>query len=309
MPRLRATSAPSAVVALAVTVAVGVTVTIPATTKRVSVPTVLVDSTTFLPAAPIKTAPPNSPPEPADASPARLFTGDYSTGDFTQWPGVQTAAYNGPGTDYVPDYSASVVPDPVKGNVARFELRSGDRPEFGGGERAEVQSTPEATGGFEGRTVWYAFSTKFDPSFPLNHADLGWGLTNQWHSDADGSPPVGWYVDQRNGYWSLVVHKQDKPGDYTQTFSIVDVPIDPGAWHDVKMQIRWSASDREGWIRLWLNGVRQKFADGADTFEVRTMVPGTTNVYYKEGIYRQPEAQTDVVFHTGFRSATAEAGL
>ena len=40
-------------------------------------------------------------------------------------------------------------------------------------------------------------------------------------------------------------------------------------WHDVKMQILWSASDTVGFIRLWLNGVRQTFLDGSDTYYVR----------------------------------------
>jgi hypothetical protein len=250
-----------------------------------------------------------APPATAAGGPTRLFTGDYSTGDFSQWPGVQTAAYNGPGAAYKPDYSAAIVADPVKGHAARFELRAGDRPQFGGGERTEVQSTPNVSGGSEGDVRWYAFSTKFDSSFPTDHADLGWELTNQWHADADGSPPVGWYVDQRNGFWSLVVHRQSAPGDYLETLPIFDVPLDPGTWHDVKMQVRWSASDSVGSIALWLNGVRQVFKNGTDTYNVRTLVPGTNTVYYKEGIYRQPTAPTDIVYHAGFRSATSEAGL
>jgi hypothetical protein len=278
-----------------------------ASASRMTIAVVVAVATSVAPPATAAPVAPGEQPPPAAAT--RLFTGDYSTGGFQQWPGVQTKAYNGPGTDYPPDYSASIVSDPVKGNAARFEVRSGDRPEFGGGERAEVQSTPDETGGVEGDVRWYAFSTKFDPSFSRNHADLGWGLTNQWHADAPGSPPVGWYVDQRNGFWSLVVHKQARAQDYEQTVSIFDVPLAPGTWHDVKMQVRWSSSDADGWIRLWLNGVRQTFSNGTDTFNVRTMVPGTSTVYYKEGIYREATAPTDIVYHSGFRSATSEAGL
>ena len=32
---------------------------------------------------------------------APLFVGDYSTGDFSQWPDVQNKRYNGDGVDYV----------------------------------------------------------------------------------------------------------------------------------------------------------------------------------------------------------------
>ncbi len=103
--------------------------------------------------------------------------------------------------------------------------------------------------------------------------------------------------------------KTVRPGAYLQTFSIFDTPLNVGQWHDVKMQIHFSTSDTTGWIRLWLNGVRQTFLNGADTYFVRTLIPGTTTVYYKEGMYREPTAPTDIVYHTGFRSADSEAAL
>jgi hypothetical protein len=239
---------------------------------------------------------------PTDADPP-LFLGDYATGNFSQWPTVQTRDYNGSGNDYAPSYSASIVQDAAKGDVARYEVRAGDVPPFGGGERAEVQGDSATTGGVEGQTRWYRFSTKFDPSFPMNHAELGWGVTNQWHqSSSSGSPPVSWTVDKKNGYWSLSIEKQSAPSVFLQTFSIFDTPLNVGQWHDVMMEIHWSASDEKGWIRLWLNGVRQTFTNGADTYFVRTLIPGAPTVYYKEGMYREPTASTDIVFHTGFSS-------
>ena len=75
------------------------------------------------------------------------------------------------------------------------------------------------------------------------------------------------------------------------------------------MQIHWSTSDDKGWIRLWLNGIRQTFLNGADTYFVRTLVPGATAVYYKEGKYQPIQPPTGIVYHTGFRSADSEAAL
>ncbi len=267
--------------------------------------------TTLAMAAVVITAPfglllsPTPRAEPATS----LFAGDYATGDFSQWLTVQTKSYNGSGADYTPGYPAAIVRDPM-GDVARFEVRKGDVPPFGGGERAEVQGDTSATGGAEGEVRWYRFSTKFDPSFPRNHADLGWGVTNQWHPDSDvGSPPVSWTVGMRNGYWSLTVSKQSAPDVYLDTFSIFDTPLAPGQWHDVKMQICWSESDTVGSIKLWLNGVPQEFTDGSYTYVGRTLIPGTSSVYYKEGMYRAPMAPTDIVYHGGFRSAATEAEL
>lgn len=234
-----------------------------------------------------------------------LFVGDYSTGNFSQWPTVQVKGYNDNAGDYVPTHSARIVRDPEKGNVALFEVRPGDVPPFGGGERAEVQGGT-VTGGLEGQTRWYGFSTKFDPSYPLNHADLGWSVTNQWHAFAGGSPPVSWTTSMKNGYWSLTIERQSEPGVYLGQLSIFDTPLNVGQWHDVMMEINWSSSDSDGWIKLWLNGVRQTFVDGTDTYFVRTLIPGTTGVYYKEGVYRKPTTSTDIIYHTGFRSADGE---
>jgi hypothetical protein len=60
--------------------------------------------------------------------PSPLFTGDYSTGDFSQWPSVRNRGYNGDGGRYVPTYSTTVVDYPAKGKAAGFEVRSGDVP-------------------------------------------------------------------------------------------------------------------------------------------------------------------------------------
>jgi hypothetical protein len=239
------------------------------------------------------------------------FVGDYSTGDFSQWPSVQNRGYNGPGPDYVPTYSATVVDDPAKGNAARFEVRSGDVPDFGGGERSQVGSDARQTGGTEGQTLWYQLSTKFDPTFPQNHADLGWGVTNGWHPNSGrGSSPFQWNVGTKNGYWSLVINDQSAPGIYLPTSgSIFDTPLNVGQWHDVKMQVHFSTFKTTGWIRLWLGGVRQKFVDGTDTYFARTLIPGTTTVNYKEGYYRRAMAPTGVVYTTGFRCASDEAAL
>ncbi|WP_418602704.1 heparin lyase I family protein [Mycolicibacterium sp. SCSIO 43805] len=250
------------------------------------------------------------------ASPANaartLFIGDYSTGDFSQWPLMATKFYGGPtnmlpGASYEQEYPATVVDDPVKGKAARYEVRQRDF--VGTTESAQVTTTISDTGGHEGQTTWYTFSARFDESFPQNHGTLGWGVTNQWHDGANegGSPPISMNVGMRNGHWSLGIVPQNSPGDPDgDAYSIWDVPLGT-KWHDIKLQIHWSS--RNGWIRLWHNGVRQSLLGSVDTFEVPTLIPGTDSVYYKEGYYRKPMMPTGVVYLSGFSSATDEAVL
>ncbi|MGA5463061.1 polysaccharide lyase [Mycobacterium sp. NPDC050041] len=239
------------------------------------------------------------------------FLGDYSTGDFRQW-SVQCPGYNGPGAEFPGSSSAEVVPDPQYGHAARFEVRRGDVPPFGGGERSEV-SGDDNSGGRAGQERWYRFATRFDPGFPGDHADLGWGVTNQWHGDADaGSPPLNWGVGEQNGQWTLLAARQSAPGQYLDTVPLFRTPLDAGRWHDVKMHVRWSTSDEDGFVELWLDGARQTFTDGSTTYRVRTLIPGTPapSVYYKEGYYRQNDiAPTGIVHHAGFRCAETEGAL
>jgi hypothetical protein len=245
-----------------------------------------------------------------DVKAAPVFVGDYSTGDFSQWPSVQNRSYNGPGAEYSQTYSAAVVNDPAKGKAARFEVRSGDWSGFATGERSDVGSNASDTGGTEGQVRWYKFSTMFEPGFPQNHADLGWGVTNGCHpTSSRGSAGFEWSVGTRNGYWSLVVDEQTSPGVYVGDRTIFETPLNVGQWHDVKMQVNWSTGIRTGWIRLWVNGVRQNFVDGSDTYFLSTLVPGTTTCYYKEGYYREAMQPTGVVYHTGFRAASDEGAL
>lgn len=233
-----------------------------------------------------------------------IFVGDYGTGDFSQWPLMATKFYGTatnmlPGRSYTPEYPATIVKDPVKGHAARYEVRQGDF--VGSTESAQVTATSTDTRGAEGQTTWYGFSARFDKNFPQNHATLGWGVTNQWHEGANegGSPPISMNVGMRNGYWSLGIVPQSSPGEPDgDAYSIWDIPLGTD-WHDIIMQVHWSATD--GWIRLWHNGIRQKLLGSVDTFKVRTLIPGTADVYYKEGYYRKPISPTGVVYLGGFR--------
>lgn len=247
----------------------------------------------------------------------RLFTGDYSTSNFSQWPGLQCRTYNSTGSGWpaTGSYQAQIVSDAVKGTAARYEVRSGDWPGFATGERSEVQGSAAATGGAEGDIRWYAFSTKFDASYPNSHG--AWAITNQWHPNGPNSGPVlYWESGWTDGIWSLVVERQAAGGSGLGAFSILDIPYNRGVWHDVKMEVKWSASDTTGYVRLWLDGIARTFLTGSagtgggtTTYTVRTMIPGDTGVYYKEGLYRADEAHTDIVYHAGFHSATSESGL
>jgi hypothetical protein len=235
-----------------------------------------------------------------------MYVGDYSTGDFSQWANVQNRFYNSTGSGYSGTlYPATIVDDPARGKVARYEVRTGDIPDFGGGERSEVAGEFLGTG-----IYWCWFATKFDPSFPTTWAEDYWGVTNQWHPSEETAiaPPLAFGYNGSSGHmgWEL----SQKVNNSDNNIVIWRTPIDVGNWHEIKMQINFSPDPAVGWIRLWHGGVPQTFINGETTWHGQTMATGSTQFYYKEGLYRgSPTIPTGIVYHAGFRSATDEASL
>ncbi|MFE3290942.1 polysaccharide lyase [Rhodococcus sp. NPDC059234] len=249
--------------------------------------------------------------------PAPLFTGDFETGNFSQWPICQSVAINDACSLYDNSHYSLQVQSAVRRQgrfAARFEVRDGDVPAtVPGGERAEVQGGPE-TGGSEGADLWYQWSTQFSTTFPANHASQGWGLVSQWHGEVDGPPPLGMYVDVGDGQWGLRVNAQTSPGQFIASYVPWRTGLAQGSWQDIKIHIKWSTDDRVGFVELWHNGIRQTFTDapcaGQDRCYVRTLIPLGSTTYFKQGYYRDPNVTgTGILYHDGFTVAPTESGL
>lgn len=255
----------------------------------------------------------------------RIFTGDYSTGDFTQWDGLETVYGAGegavPGAHPLDHYSATVpIYDPDGGYLYRCEVRNGDTPAgISGGDRSEVKANTAGLAA-TGTTRWYAFSIKFDSSFPTNHSSLGWGIITQF-KDAPGSaggPAIhfGWpsptyWPGRENGYWYLLATTQVSPPTVTSVTDLYRFPLTSGVWHDIKMRVLWKTDDT-GTVKLWYNGEAATLLTGGTTFTGQTLAPvdGVTGAYPKQGYYRDAAmTNTGIVYHRGFRMASTEAGL
>lgn len=243
--------------------------------------------------------------------------GDFSIGKFGQWSAVHNRYENHTGphydTNFGPNYPypASIVQD---GGIptARFEVRQGDPGivGVGGSPRSEVADfrsghmTP-------GETTWQRFQVKFDPSWPNVHSGSLWSVIAQWHSDTDGSPPLGLGC-VTTGKWQLGCVRYAGPGSELSRPKLWEADIVRGVWQDLKFQICWSTSDTQGFVRMWRNGVRQAFVPAGGqsdpyTYYVRTLMPGGGNNYFKQGIYAGPRAEPLVVFHRGYRFGSSEA--
>lgn len=218
---------------------------------------------------------------------ARLvFVGDFETGDFSQWTQCQNRRYSGSCKgDRVTFYGMSVVADDHRQGAyaARFEVRDGDKPHWGGGERSEV-ARYNVGRVHEGDERWYEFSLKFDQAFP---ADNGKFLTvMQWHpNNGHGSPPMALLV------WGGQLFLAGTPG----TPSMVIGDIARGEWVDYVVHARFSRSAQTGFAEVYRNGAlavpvhaRVNMVDRSD--------------YLKLGLYRDDTAiATAVMWADGLR--------
>jgi hypothetical protein len=111
----------------------------------------------------------------------RLFTGDFSTGDFSQWGRVINRVYpsstrNGFTHPKKADYSAEIVSDdPDCGYCTRLECRGGEVNSDGSDDDTHRNQLKGDTASFgpDGSVRWYAWSWKFDKNFPVNRNSEG----------------------------------------------------------------------------------------------------------------------------------------
>lgn len=216
-----------------------------------------------------------------------VFVGDYETGNFTQWSNCQNVYLNGSCSGIDPNrYSATIVSNGSQRQGqygARFEVRDGDIPDFGGGERSEVRA-PSVANVVEGDERWYEFSLKFDDNF--QNPTGGWFIIMQWHAGS-GSPPLALEVN-RNGILELRNNRNN-----TEVHQIA--PIKRGEWTDYVIHAKFSQNKSIGYVEAWENGV-QKLQRTPHT----TMASSSN--YLKMGIYRdESNTQTHVVYQDGLR--------
>jgi Polysaccharide lyase len=246
-------------------------------------------------------APPVGRPGPypkVPVGPTEVFRGDYDTGNFGQWGTCQSVKLNTSCRSVKPGqhYSMGMVPAPNARQgpfAARFEVRDGDVPNFGGGERSEVSSSAPGALTHEGDERWYEFSMYLPPEFqnPKGY----WFIVMQWHG-GDGSPPL-----------AVVVTKDGKValgggdgGDVTAREPKPLGPVRRGQWVDYVLHVGFSVNKSEGYVEGWENGVQT-----VPRYSRRTMRDDES--YLKQGIYRESDGSTAVVWLDGLR-ITGPAG-
>lgn len=214
------------------------------------------------------------------------WLGDYETGDFSQWSGVQAL----PGR-------ATTVTDRVRHGTfaARYEVRPGDNPIGATGERSEVM---KITGEQAGTESWWGWSTYFGNDFNPN-LNTHWNIFTDWHhSGCCGQANVHFEIDTTTPTWGIQLRTFGGTVDQNERrFRLAD--FQRNTWYDFVFHVRW-ATDNTGFVEVWLNG--QNVLPLTNT---PTIYSGQT-VYLKQGFYRGPGSDSSsVVYHDAMRRGTS----
>jgi polysaccharide lyase-like protein len=231
------------------------------------------------------------------AGPTVLVNTSFGGGNFVearscQWEGRDDSCqgYNG-----VDDYSATVVAFEGRPHVARFEVRDGDIPPFGGNERSEIAEWPNAEI-FEGDEVWLGVDIYFPSDFPTPVTD--WHIVTQLHPSSGTASPT----------LTLDVFADDSIylGNDEPTSEPLHTEIGPivrGAWTRYLVHFKAAVSSDDGWAEVFQNGTlvvpqhaRATVLDGDDH-------------YWKMGIYRaNAHTATSVVYFDNLKISIFRPG-
>jgi hypothetical protein len=214
-----------------------------------------------------------------------LFNGDFNTGNLSQWINLQTRDHNASPGNYC-TYSACVQGGgPGHPTAARFEVRPGDVPSFGGDERSEIRAIA-ATDVHEGDERWVEFSLKVESDFipPTGQNGGHHSIVSQWH-DEGAATTLHLDIDANKNL--LIGHR------WEANKKIIG-PLDPGSWHDYVVHAKFSKNAATGFVEAWRDGVQVVPRQARATM-------ATDMAYLKMGLYRGAEPFPQTVWFDNLR--------
>jgi len=259
------------------------------------------DRSTILPAELARGAPAQQPALSSPAGPeppsGLLFSGDFETGNLSQWEGAQRAA---PGR-------ITVVTRPVAQGryAARFEVQKGDvaAPGAGSGNRSELLARRQDANGVwpesAGTERWYGWTTLFPRRYPIVG---GWQTFMQWKNRGAGAGPVAMGVRKKR----IQLQVKRRGGPATRLWK---GPLERGKWQRFVLHVKWSPNPREGFVELWRNGKVVLRRTHRATMYLEPDGSPTPN-YLKQGLYRSSGIlPPQVVYHDGMRVGQSYADV
>lgn len=223
------------------------------------------------------------------------FTGDFESGDLSQWAGKEAARAD----------SVQVVTAPARSGrfAAKFTVREGER--VSNGNRAELTHD---NGDLAGSEAWYAWSFLIPDDFEdVEWKPKMWQCLGQWHDQPDTargetwatfpgrSPSIAVYYTSKNGVPTIELWYGTYEKGQRQKIAATS-PIVKGQWQDLTFRIRWSQGN-DGFLEPFLNGKPLVAPQGDNHRVYGPNMWNRVSHYLKIGLYRSDNiSSTNSVF-------------
>jgi len=255
-------------------------------------------------------------PVPSGFSLQHLFTGDFETGDFSQWYSVSWNL-KCPMVEQV-----QLVTSPVRQGeyAARLTVHDGDQFMNTSGERAQMDRP--GPNEHEGDEYWYAWSTLFPEDW---QAPKKWQVVIDWHASADYGTicqPLQLEINDDNSIGAKMLAGDvtgyrcfSGSGSAVSQSEIIVKEITTGVWNDFIIHVRWTTSQRgliEIWHKLENDSDFRKVIhwDGIPTLQYKGDPDYPDEPYLILANYRDTSNRhTSVLYHDGFRMTDSAARL
>lgn len=210
----------------------------------------------------------------SQAQPSVAFKRGFERGDLGGWAVAQLCRSNPAAATVYSPRSQPTWPAPTQGaHGLRFHVLNSDVSPCTptGDPRAQLLS-PKML--HAGGVYWEAFDVSFPRSFP-NVPRRSWTLFQEDFGEPySDSPPLGFQVSDIRGRDRVALRRDARFG-YDVLWS---QPLVRGRWYRFLVHKR-IATDRSGFVELWVNGVRQRFSDRSLRKSTPTMHPNASGSY------------------------------
>ncbi|WP_437929498.1 polysaccharide lyase [Sorangium sp. So ce291] len=199
------------------------------------------------------------------ASAAPVWTGDFETGDLSQW----NTSLNG---EHI-----TVVTSPVLQGTRAGQIQLTNGATWPNGiKRVELNHKPAAGRTAEGAQTYFAWSFYLPEALAADPpTQIGY-----WESDATYNQMMSFeVVGQRI---SFATRKPDNKVHWE-----ADGAVTPGVWHRIALHVRWSTNPSQGSVDVWFDGEQVVTAGQAQTL-------ADNNAHFTQlGLLRNPAEFTD----------------
>lgn len=187
-------------------------------------------------------------------------------------------------------------PAPRKGtHCCRFHVLNTDNP-GGWGTRADLVGPQDGEAALrEGDERWVGWSILFPSDFLSQLGGMEWILVAEHGYATSLRPRTAYYFNGSGSGGNFeLISRSGTSNVWENEMIIFSIPPTYGKWMDVVSHYIFSSDPSVGFVELWINGIRQTFADSSQRYYTETLEPGAPLLARIE--------------HANYRSATSPSG-